>query len=80
MIELRRREGESLESFLRRFSQKVQSSGKLRLAKAKRFRRKEPNKTAIRKSAAHRAKMRTYIEYLKKIGKFDEEELERKKR
>lgn len=72
MIEVRKREGESNESLIRRFTRKVQGTGLIIQAKKRRFREPELNKNARRKSALRRATLRTKYEYMKKIGKLDE--------
>lgn len=72
MIEVSKREGESAESLVRRFTKQVQQSRILIRAKRKRFYEPPKNKRAIRESAARRAKIKDEKAYLRKIGKLDE--------
>jgi ribosomal protein S21 len=71
--EVRRKKGETFESLLRRFTKKVQASGKLLQAKKVRFYERPKSRNLKRQSALQRAEMREKIEYLKKIGRFKEE-------
>ena len=73
MAEVKRKKGESFESFMRRFSKKVQQSGRLLQVRKIRFRSKKKNKTAVRAAAARRGEITAKREYLKKIGKLVEE-------
>ena len=73
MAEVKRKKGESFESFVRRFSKKVQQSGRLLQVRKIRYRTKSKNKTAIRAAAARRGEIAAKREYLKKIGKLVEE-------
>lgn len=72
MVETKRKEGESFESLLRRFSRQVMQSGVLIQAKKVRFRQRAKSPTLTRRSAQHRTKVRTQLDYLRKIGKVDE--------
>lgn len=73
MAEVRRKKGESFESFMRRFSKKVQQSGRLLQVRKIRFHSKKKNKTAARAAASRRAEITAKRDYLKKIGKLVEE-------
>ena len=73
MVEVERKEGESAESLLRRFSRRVQQSGVLIRAKRKRFYEREKNKRAVRDSALRRNVARAKHEQLRKLGKLEEE-------
>ncbi|MEK7496820.1 MAG: 30S ribosomal protein S21 [Patescibacteria group bacterium] len=78
MIEVKRKDGESVESLLRRFSKKVQQSGLiLRTKKRQHF---EPAKTKReqRGEALRRLAIRGRKEYLRKTGQLTEEELRSK--
>lgn len=68
MVELKRRKGESFESFLRRFTRRVQLSGSLLEARKYRFHAKTPNKTKKKASAMRRLELRKTREYLLKTG------------
>lgn len=71
-ITVRKNEGESNESLVRRFVRKVQASGNLLLIKKKQFRQRPVSKRLKRRSAILRAGSRAKREYLRKIGKLDE--------
>lgn len=73
MVDVKRRKGESFESLLRRFSRRIQQSGKMLEARKLRFHAKEPNETRTRVSALRRLEMKEKREYLIKAGKFVEE-------
>lgn len=72
VIEVRKREGESSESLLRRFTKKVQQSGILIRAKRGRFYTPPKTKREIRLEAIRRKAIRQHKEYLRKIGKLEE--------
>ena len=78
MVEVRRKEGESNESLLRRFTRQIQQSRILLRAKRGRFYEPPKNKREIRENARRRQEIRERREYLRKIGKLDE--LHEKKR
>ncbi len=73
MIEVRRKENESIGSLLRRFSKKVQQSGLLLQVRNSMFREKRKSKTERRKSALRRIKIRSEREKLRKLGKLEDE-------
>jgi len=72
VIEVKKKDGESNESVIRRFIRKVQSSGRLILVKKKQFHNKTKNKQLVRLEAIRRSKNQTEREFLKKIGKLEE--------
>lgn len=72
MVEVRKRENESNESLLRRFTRQVQQSRVLIRAKRVRFYEAPKNKREIRESARRRQRIQTEREYQRKIGKLDE--------
>jgi len=72
MVEVKRKDGESFESLLRRFSKKTLQSGKLIQAKKIKFYRKPKSKLKVRESAKRRELIKNYREYLRKIGKLDD--------
>ena len=72
MIEVVKKEGESNESAIRRFVRKVQSSGKLVLAKKKMFAQPKLNKRQVKQSAIRRKKIEEEKEILRKTGKLEE--------
>lgn len=72
MIEVRRKQNEGVESFLRRFSRRVQNSGVLLQARKVRFHARKKNKTKRREEAKRRAELTKERERLLKIGELDE--------
>jgi ribosomal protein S21 len=73
MVEVRKKDKETSESLIRRFSRQLQQSGVLIKARKSRFRLKKKSKREIREEALYKAKMKKEIDKLKKLGKFDEE-------
>ena len=71
--EVKRKRGETFESMMRRFSRRVQQSGKLLQAKKIRFHNAEKSRNLKRSSALRREVIRKKRDYLKKIGKLKEE-------
>jgi ribosomal protein S21 len=80
VIEVKKKEKETSESLIRRFSRRVQQSGVLVHARKSRFRKDEKNKREKRVEALYKIKIRKEIDKLKKLGKFDEEALKNIKR
>lgn len=72
-VAVNRRRGESFDSLMRRFSRKVQMSGRLLQAKKIRFHHRTPSKNTQRNVALRREQRKGYYVYLEKIGKLDEE-------
>jgi small subunit ribosomal protein S21 len=72
LVEVRKKEGESVESMLRRFTKRVQQSGILIRAKKGRFYESPKSKREIKESALRRKDIRERKEYLRKIGKLDD--------
>jgi ribosomal protein S21 len=68
MIEIKRREGESLGVFLYRFTKKVRQSGILLEAKKRRFKDRPVSKRSRRLSALYREQKRKELEKMKKLG------------
>ncbi len=75
MIEVKRREGESVEAMLRRFSKKVQQSGIILRTKKRRFFSAAKTKSELRADALRRVVIRQRKEYLRKTGQLMEEDL-----
>ncbi|PIT94106.1 30S ribosomal protein S21 [Candidatus Falkowbacteria bacterium CG10_big_fil_rev_8_21_14_0_10_43_11] len=73
MVEVKRKKGESFDGMYRRFLKRVQFSGKILEAKERRFIKPEKSDSAKRKSALVALKYRRKREYLRKIGKLEEE-------
>lgn len=72
MIDVKRKRGESFEAMLRRFSRRVQLSGRMKEAKRIRFHSSGKNKTELKKSALRRLVLQREYEQLKKMGKLPE--------
>ena len=68
MVEVKRKKGETFESFLRRFNKRLQQSGKIILARKLRFHEKDLSRNLKKKVALKRQELRDKKEYLKKIG------------
>ena len=73
MIEVKKKDRESSESLIRRFSRRVQQSGVLVQARRSRFRKEEKSKREMRQGAMYKAQVKKIVSRLKKMGKFDEE-------
>jgi ribosomal protein S21 len=73
MIEVKKKDNESVGSLLRRFSRKVQQSGLLLQARSSRFQEKEKSRTERRKSALRRNVIVAQKEKDRKLGKLEEE-------
>lgn len=78
MVELKRKKGETFESFFRRFTRQLQRSGRLFQARKVRYFERPKSKTRLREDAQTRAGMRSKREYLRKIGKLPEEDMNRR--
>lgn len=73
MAEVKRKKGETFEALVRRFSKKIQQSGRLIQSRKIRYYNPPKNKTAKRSAAARRQEITVKREYLKKIGKLVDE-------
>lgn len=76
-VEVKRKKGESFESFLRRFNRKLIQSGKLLQARKVRFYQPAVGRDKLRASALRRKELIKKKEYLRKIGKLEEIESKR---
>jgi ribosomal protein S21 len=76
MIQVKRKDRETAEGLIRRFSRRVQQSGVLRRVRKLRFRQGEKSKDERRNEALYKVKIRKEIDRLKKMGKFDENALQ----
>ena len=72
MLEVKKKDNESFESLIRRFTRKTIQSGKLIQAKKVRFHQKPISKRAQKASAIRRGEIKSEREYLRKIGKLDD--------
>jgi len=68
MIEIKRKEGESVNAFLYRFTKKIQHAGLIKEARRRRTHARPENKRARKDSALYRAGKRREIEHAKKMG------------
>lgn len=75
VIEVKRKEGESVDSLIRRFSKKVQQSGLIIRTKKRQHFVAPLSKGEQRVGALRRQNIRERKEYLRKTGQLDEEEL-----
>lgn len=72
MLEVKKKEHESLDSLLRRFHRKVQQSGLIEQAKKIRYYERPKSKTRKRESAIRRTEIRQERDVLRKLGKLEE--------
>ena len=72
MVQVSKRDNESTDSLLRRFSRKVQQSGVLLQARKIRFHARKKGKKQVREDAIRRATMQAERERLIKLGEIDE--------
>jgi small subunit ribosomal protein S21 len=70
LVEVKRKDGESFESLLRRFNRKIQQSGVLVRARKTRFFEPIKSRNLLREDAIKRSIMRVEREELKKLGKW----------
>jgi ribosomal protein S21 len=68
-LEIKRREKESVQSLVRRFTRAVQQSGILIRAREKMYRDREKSENLKREAALRREELRKKYEKLKKLGK-----------
>ena len=73
MSEIKRKKNESFEAFMRRVKKRWQQSGKVLQVKKIQFHERDKRRTMRRKSALHRLRVASKMEYLKKIGRLPEE-------
>lgn len=79
MAEVKRKKGESFDSLLRRFTRKVQDSGRLLQKKKIRYHSKLKSKTAQRDAALRREYLKAKREFLIKSGQATEEDFRPKR-
>lgn len=80
MAEVRKKKGESFESMLRRFSRRIQESGRMLQARKIRFHETGKSKNAERAAALRRNELAEKREYLLKSGKMKEDDFRRRRR
>lgn len=74
MLEVNRKDGESFESMMRRFSKKMVMSGRVIQAKKIQYVSKPLNKLARQNKALRRETIKEQRDFLIKTGKLDERE------
>jgi ribosomal protein S21 len=74
VLEVNRKDGESFESMMRRFSKKMVMSGRVIQAKKIQYVSKPLNKLARQNKALRRETIKEQRDYLIKTGKLDERE------
>ena len=74
MVEVRRREHETIGAMLRRFTRRVQQSGILIRARKMKFHAGKPTKRVVREHALRKIKSNKEKERLEKLGKLPEDE------
>lgn len=74
-INVTKKKGESFESLFRRFSRRVQSSGKILTARSKRFYERPANRNKQHASAVRRLEKKADFEYRLRTGDVTEKEL-----
>jgi len=77
--EVKRKDNESFESLIRRFTKKTLQSGKLLQARKIRFFKKKSNVKKAKSKALRSLGIEKNIDYLKKIGKWEEYPKKRKR-
>jgi len=70
MVEVKRKDKESIEGMLRRFNKKLQQSGNIYRARAQRFHQKKKSKAIQKEEAARKRHIMERREYLKRMGLF----------
>ena len=75
MVVVKKKERETDENLIRRFTRTLQQSRVLNQARNARFRKKKKTKRELIKDAVYRQKMKKAIDKLKKMDCFDEEKL-----
>lgn len=78
MVEVKKRDNESSESLVRRFTKRVQQSGVLIRAKKRRFFEPAPNKREVRSDALRRQHIQDQRELLRKMGKLEEYDMKKR--
>lgn len=79
-IEAKRKKGESFEAMFRRWSRRVQQSGKVLNVRANRYFSKDASKNKTQESALRRMKMGEKRDYLLRTGKLKEDDRRRRRR
>lgn len=72
MLYVKKKDGESFESLIRRFSKKTLESGRITQAKKVMFKQKPLNFRAKQEKALRREEVKKVREYMRRIGKLEE--------
>ena len=72
MLEVKKKDRESFEGLIRRFTKKTIQSGKILQAKKVRFHQKPEGELAQKRRAIRKNQINKKRDYLRKIGKLDE--------
>ncbi|MDP3995514.1 MAG: 30S ribosomal protein S21 [Patescibacteria group bacterium] len=72
-ITIKRRDNESNERLLRRFSRRIQTSGLLLRTKRRQYFERDKNEGQMKKDALRKLSMHAKEEYLRKIGEITED-------
>lgn len=75
MIQVQKKDRETSDNLIKRFTRRVQQSGTLMEVRRSRFRKGDKSKTERRDEALYKNKIRKEIGKLKKMGRFDDETL-----
>ena len=67
-MQIKRKEGESINSFLRRFSKRIYQSGILKEVKKKKFKGRKPSLRARKISALYKVKKQKEMSKAQKMG------------
>lgn len=70
MVEVKRKDRESIEGMIRRFTKKLQQSGNIYRARKIRFHQKTKSRTVLKEEAKRKNMIMERREYLKKMGRF----------
>jgi len=71
MIEVKKKEGESPLSVLRRFTKRMQQSGNLNIVRGLRFNKRSESKLVRKRRTLKKIIRRKEYEYLKRLGKIE---------
>ena len=72
MVEVKKRDNESTDSLIRRFSRKVQQSGVLLQARKVQYYQRKKSKRKLREEAQRRTELQSERDRLIKLGEIDE--------
>ncbi len=79
-IDIKRKKGESFEAMFRRFSRRVQSSGKVIDLRGRRYHKIRPSKNKAKESALRRLEMGAKRQWMIRTGQLKESDFKRRRR